>query len=55
MLLLAVTKLMLQKNYYQSCEEHDFSGFDRENWIMQDEEKHRRDVHKLLQEVTKGV
>lgn len=35
-------------------DENDFSGYDRENWVMRDDEKHRRDVHKLLQEVTKS-
>ena len=34
-------------------ERTDYSGFDRENWPKRSLEKHREDVHKVIQEVTK--
>ena len=34
-------------------ERTDYSGFDRENWPNRSVEKHRRDVDKVLKEVTK--
>ena len=34
-------------------EEHDFSGIDRENWVLRTEHGHRDDVKKILEQVTK--
>ena len=33
-------------------EESDFSGYNRDRWTLRSEERHRRDVHQVLQEVT---
>ena len=35
-------------------EESDFSGYNRDRWTLRSEERHRRDVHQVLQEVTKS-
>ena len=37
----------------QVGEQCDFSGFDRENWTLRNEEQQGRDVHRILQEATK--
>lgn len=43
------------KNFYVRVgEESDFSGYDRDNWTLRDEKRHRGDVDTVREQVTKS-